>query len=478
MNPFRSFSVILAWIVVLIYGCSHERLLKSAGKREVETCIWNKTDGVVHYSDWKKFPVTVMDDLHGFQAEKQPSMTRYGSQPGKRYEATGFYYVKKIGDRWWIIDPEGYAGINVAVNGVRPGTSPRNISALEKKFGTEKSWILQTQKDLDSFYFNGTACWSEIPLLKYGNENSERPLSYTPVWNLYSGYHKQRNKKNRDDLSFAVFDREFGEYCESQCVKLKPAVDDPCLLGHFSDNELPFSIQILDEYLSVTDTSDLNYKAADHFLDSLGITKAGITDSIREKFLEVAAVQYFRIVSGALKKADPNHLYLGSRLHGKPKNSAGVLKAAGKYADIISVNYYGYWQPQQKHFLLWEQLTGKPVIITEFYTKGDDSGLPNISGAGWRVRTQEERGLFYENFCLKLLQMKNCVGWHWFRYMDNDPADPAADPSNNDSNKGIINNLYEYYIPLTNHMRRLNLNRYSLINYFDHSGFVQPNSLP
>jgi hypothetical protein len=121
-----------------------------------------------------------------------------------------------------------------------------------------------------------------------------------------------------------------------------------------------------------------------------------------------------------------------------------------------------------KHFKEWQKWADKPVIITEFYIKGDDSGLPNISGAGWRVKTQEERGIFYENFCLKLLQMKNCVGWHWFRYMDNDPTDTTADESNNDSNKGIVNNFYEYYQPLTHQMMELNSNRYSLIRYFDH----------
>jgi hypothetical protein len=50
--------------------------------------------------------------------------------------------------------------------------------------------------------------------------------------------------------------------------------------------------------------------------------------------------------------------------------------------------------------------------------------------------------------------------------MDNDPTDKTADPSNNDSNKGIVDNNYQYYSPLTDHMRILNINRYKLIKYF------------
>ncbi|MDP3209629.1 MAG: hypothetical protein Q8M65_10805, partial [Rhodoglobus sp.] len=81
-------------------------------------------------------------------------------------------------------------------------------------------------------------------------------------------------------------------------------------------------------------------------------------------------------------------------------------------------------------------------LITEWYAKGMDSGMANTSGAGWTVKTQADRGRFYENFTLGLLEARGCVGWHWFKYGDNDPTDTKADPSNTDSNKGIVTNRY------------------------------------
>jgi hypothetical protein len=93
--------------------------------------------------------------------------------------------------------------------------------------------------------------------------------------------------------------------------------------------------------------------------------------------------------------------------------------------------------------------------------------MDNISGAGWLVKTQEERGIHYQNFCLNLLQNNNCVGWHWFRYQDNDPNDPNADPSNKDSNKGLVNTFYEVYRPLADKMKALNENVYQLIKLID-----------
>jgi hypothetical protein len=82
--------------------------------------------------------------------------------------------------------------------------------------------------------------------------------------------------------------------------------------------------------------------------------------------------------------------------------------------------------------------TASLFLVTEFYAKGEDSGMPNHTGAGWLVHTQDDRGLFYEDFILALLESRACVGWQWFKYQDNDPDDPHAEASNRDSNKGIV----------------------------------------
>jgi hypothetical protein len=96
-----------------------------------------------------------------------------------------------------------------------------------------------------------------------------------------------------------------------------------------------------------------------------------------------------------------------------------------------------------------------------------DSGMGNTSGAGWVVRKQADRGLFYQNFTLVLLESKTCIGWHWFKYMDNDPSNTKTDASNRDSNKGILNARYEPYTPLLEAMRELNTRIHPLIQQFD-----------
>jgi hypothetical protein len=74
--------------------------------------------------------------------------------------------------------------------------------------------------------------------------------------------------------------------------------------------------------------------------------------------------------------------------------------------------------------------------------------------------------LFYQNFTLALLQSKACVGWDWFKYADNNPTDAAADPSNRDANKGIVNIYYQPYQPLLDAMKQINDRAYALAAYF------------
>ena len=164
--------------------------------------------------------------------------------------------------------------------------------------------------------------------------------------------------------------------------------------------------------------------------------------------------------------ADPL-MYLGARFTGKTWTTPEAFTAMGQYADAISVKYYFAWTPDFDVLATGEKAANKPILISEWYAKGMDTGLTNRTGAGWRVDTQAQRGAFYENFSLALIQSKNVIGWQWFKYQDNDPNDPNAEASNIDSNKGIVDSHYKPYRPLLESMKRINDNSYALADYFD-----------
>jgi hypothetical protein len=59
------------------------------------------------------------------------------------------------------------------------------------------------------------------------------------------------------------------------------------------------------------------------------------------------------------------------------------------------------------------------------------------------------------------------VGWHWFKYIDNDPTAPNPEPSNLDSIKGIVSNEYKPYTVLLDTIKQLNARVYGVIDLVD-----------
>ena len=425
---------------------------------------------------WKEYPTRTLDQLPGFKpVAGPPALSKYGGRTGRKADATGFFHASKVGDRWWLVDPEGCLFIHVGVASVAPGSSAAMKAALTEKFGDQAKWAAATTQLLRESGFNGAGAWSNGPLLR----GAPRPVAYTLIWNFMSTFGKKKALTSQQpghmgyvNDCIPVFDPDFPAFCEEHAKALAATKDDPWLVGHFSDNEMPGMKNLLDKFLSLDATQPSQApgrRAAEKWLANRRGKDASakdITDEDRDEFRGYVFEKYFEITTKAMRKVDPNHMCLGSRLHSSEKTSPATFRGAGKHLDAIAVNYYGVWTPDAQTLANWTAWSGKPVMITEWYTKGADTPLKNSSGAGWIVPTQNDRGLFYENYTLALLESKTVVGWHWFKYMDNDPEDLATDPSNRDSNKGLVTIRYEPYAPLMEHMSRLNRNVYALTDYF------------
>jgi len=404
------------------------------------------------------------------------SVNRYGSlATGDRYAATGYFRTVKLGDRWMTVDPDGLLHVDAVVVSVTvpPYASRESMDTYRRLFTGKEEWMDKTAELLFSHGFNGMGNWSDVESIRsFNSRSSGRILTYCPNLNVMASYAGARGltRQLAGNLGYPnqcipVFDPMFPVWCDSLvAVSAAKYGDDAALMGYFSDNELPFGKGSLEGYLSLPE-DDFGHIAAQQWLDERSLGTEDITDSIRCAFAGAVAERYYSTVGASVRKHDPAHMYLGSRLHGSAKYIREVYQAAGRHCDVISMNYYGSWAVTSRDLERWENWADKPFIITEFYTKAEDSGLSNQSGAGWIVRTQEDRGIFYENFVLKLLESRCCVGWHWFRYMDNDPGGRGADPSNSDANKGIVNIHFKPYEDLLKHMKRVNEVRYQLIEY-------------
>lgn len=424
---------------------------------------------------WGFFESFTIGGMEGFVPNVEKiSKNKYGSDSTQKFNATGFFRVEKQGNRWWVIDPLGYRNIQVVINSLRAGKSERNIKEFDKRFKDSNKWLKTTADSLKFYGFNGSGSWSEDEQIQDYNKTAKSPLTFTPNLNFMSGYGKKRGgtvqlpgNTGYPNQCIFVFDPEFETYCDERAKDLIKYANDANLFGYFSDNEMPLGLDNLQGYLTLDNKSDPGYLFASKWLDQKGLTIENITEKDKAEFAGIVANKYFSIVAKAIKKYDPNHLYLGSRLHGGAKKVDTIIAAGGKYCDIISINYYGSWSLDPIMVDMWNRVGKKPYIITEFYTKAMDAGLANTSGAGFTVRTQKDRGIAYQHFTLSLLASKSCVGWHYFKYQDNDPTAKNVDPSNTDANKGIVNNNFEYYKPLMELMKELNDNKYKLIAFLE-----------
>lgn len=422
---------------------------------------------------YKSQPTRTLDDLRALaQAAPDANLTRYGGRGDRTAPKTGFFHAVKLPDRWWLVDPDGGLYLDKSVVSVSTTPTPKAQAALRAKFGDEQQWAEKTSAWLRELGFNGLGGWSDTARLV----GVKSPLAYTRIWNFMSSYGKKRGGTFSQpghtgypkDAIF-VFDPAFETFCDELAKQTAAQKDDPWLFGHFTDNELPLKREALANYLALGET-DPGFQAARAFLTERHGAKATakeITETDKQDFLALVVDRYLRIVCGAIRKYDPNHMILGPRLHGSALNAPEVYRVCGRYLDVIAVNYYHAWTPDAEKLAMWEREAGKPFTITEWYAKGMDAvGLTNASGAGWTVKTQADRAKFYENFTLGLLEAKGCVGWQWFKYADNDPENLKTDASNRDSNKGMVTNRYEPYPEMIASMKRINERAYRLADFF------------
>ena len=401
-----------------------------------------------------------------------------------RQEAKGYFYTKKIGERWWMIDPLGYPCYLRALSGITyeySDNSPNQLPSVIKKYGSKEKWgISATRHVVDDLYFNlSTTKVPEVTDVEQGIFRQVSIGTFAGGYGSKIGVNASRGGSTtfKNNNTMPVFDPGFETFSDELAKQVTaPHLGDKLLIGYTTDNELPMEEDMLMNYLSVDPTLPENYYSyACTWTWLVNITgeenpSAAITPELKELFRGFVWDRYYSVVCPAVRKYDPDHMLLGTRFLTNVRNAEWVLRFAGYYLDAITINWYFTWEPQVESLQMISTYGQLPIIVTEFYAKAkeNEGNLQHTdSSAGWLVQTQTDRGYFYQNFTLRLLECKNVIGWHWFQYLDCDPAGSQTDASSQDSNKGIMSNTHNEYTDLTEKMVEINKNVYTLIEYFD-----------
>lgn len=422
----------------------------------------------------------------------------------------GYFHVAQGDGTFWLIDPDGGRFLSKGVNTVRFDQDKIQnteripyAEACRRKYGSRDAWRAAAAHRLSQWGFNTLGSWSDEAVASAGTV----PLAVAPNLDLGMSYAWQSNERSRGTTRQEfpdVFDPAFERHVQSRARDLCGSRSgEQNILGWFIDNELRWGPdwrggdELLTLFLNLSigsagrtaastwlrrqysDFNELNsgwrtaaksWSAFDQLTlfappyrrkpiyqrDAADEDAAGRADPSRaaffaacDAFAALVGERYFALTTAAIRAADPNHLVLGSRFAYVPP--PGVVQAAGRFTDVISINCYDLdASPVIENY----GTTGRPCLIGEFSFRGADSGLPNTNGAGPVVANQTERAAAFRRYVSAALRQQTVVGYHWFEHADQ-PAEGRFDGEN--SNFGTVTIEDRIYEELTQTMTSLNV---------------------
>lgn len=399
-----------------------------------------------------------------------------GLTNGKKFEATGHFYVKKIDGKWWLIDPLGNLFWSHGVVRVSPSSAITPLDGREFYFedlpqqGSEFALFYTTKDELLAPYYvrrgiKKTYDFSAANLYrKYGKdwrrkfaESAHRRLR---SWGLNTianssdeSIFMMRRTPYIDRFELKppevpalggkeglwwpfpdVFSKEFEKGIENCLLARRGQLNDPWCLGFFVDNEIHWGSPVM--LSKNTLLSPATSAAKKTFRDILkgkygDIAKlnAAWKSSYADwnDFLEKCEVPKHALESDLL---DFNRLttetYFKKIRDGIKKlapnklymgcrfsgSNEPLIRIGAKYCDVLSYNIY---RDDLKWFKLPEGID-KPVMIGEFHFGATDRGLFHPSLI--RRDNQKARGQSYYDYARSALEHPNIVGTHWHQFSD------------------------------------------------------------
>ena len=421
--------------------------------------------------------------------------------PDIQEKATGFFRVQKLADgRWWAIDPLGRGFVAFGVDhctyyGHYCEALDKHIhkELNDKKFKSREEWAEKTSKLLKEWGFNLLTAGVSPEIKHKGIPHAEFIGLGAQFASMADEFAIVGGNGNPGSQFPNVFHPDFPSYCDDIVEsRTRGQQNDPWLFGYFFDNELcwwgnPFSPKC--GLFNSAMQKDASHTAKIALMNLLKEKAKGdiavfnkqwdqklsdfkeILDlkelpeeteeqvAMKRDYLAQCAENYFRIISEAFRKHDPNHMLLGSRFAGVSPHDEVIWKAAGKYCDIVTWNHYGFVDPDIEaayetkpprgrtltdafsQVAAWSQ---RPGMLTEWSFPALDAGLPSTHGAGQRFFTQAERAKATGIYAKTLLSMPFMVGYDYFMWVD-EPELGISGKFPENSNYGLISEDYKIY---------------------------------
>jgi hypothetical protein len=380
---------------------------------------------------------------------------------------SGFFRAERRYGRWWLVTPDGHGFFSLGVNAVRaesrtpvtnrtfmftalpqPGTTEARFlnpsvqapetwdvegTNLERGLGPawRDAWPRRTVRRLEAWGFNTIGNWSDATVTSLGQ------MPY--VTTLQIGSNPADILVNERQPIADPFDPAFSQAADAAARAASEGLrDDSMLIGYFGANELPWRgvgrsvlalphpsaarTMLIDRLRAEYEDARL-LAAAWNMPDLVGWQQMNVPLSLPNPasakaeadlsaFEAVFADRWFQIVSEAIKRYDPNHLFLGARF---AEWTPEAVRACAQWCDVLSFNIYARSPSPSTATALWRALD-KPVLIGEFHFGSTDRG--NFWPGVVDVAAEEARAPAYTAYLNAAVDDPNIVGCHWFAYAD------------------------------------------------------------
>ena len=483
---------------------------------------WVASDYPTKVKSIEELKQDAIDDEAYYGSLTPPTRDSFGGIPGTKekynLKATGFFHLEKINGRDILVTPDGNAYFQLGVCGWTPCDDYTRVRGREEIYEwlpTEhdpefkSAWrpndpgvfsyllanrIRKTGKPFDIYDyadmwltremkwgFNslGAFCPTGEKFREVLGKHNYPFVNHLPMRSfkeilgihlVWDPFEKGIEKK---------FDEVFSKFGQTYN-------NDPLLIGSFLVNEpnmenIPKVIPLLkasdcaakaklvemlkEQYPTVSDFSKAwNIKASS--FDEVGQLPLNITtkqaSEDMQKYLGLFLDRRYKLVHDAFRKHVPNHLLIGDRWMPGTSNNERLVSTAGKYMDIISVNYYtdGIDRNYLDRIHRWSG--GKPMILSEFYfTSPDESGLQGGRG----LPSQDKRGLAYRSYVEQAMNTGYVVGIEWFINVDQTVTGRFFQGFNGEANNtGLVNVADRPYKDMLKHVMVTNYDWFSVID--------------
>ncbi|MBI5084519.1 MAG: hypothetical protein HZB13_07975, partial [Acidobacteria bacterium] len=429
-------------------------LTAEAGKDE----ILDRKPVIDRFGQWmnEEWPgkARSIEELRGLWNADRPQPIAFpfcplGGDERSRSKASGYFRTELVAGRWHLVDPHGHLFYSTGMDVVNarqasyatratgreflferlPETGPAWLAPGEvvsfylanviQRHGPEweQGWASSIVARLRNWGFNTIANWADEKLAATSGLPYTLPLA---------GWTTRKTFPFPWDFP-DVFSAEFEQNVDAAARKqVAGHKDDANLIGWFIGNEpnwarefsslKPFAEMVLEDPQDSGTKRELRRLLAAH---------PDRAEEIKRNWPFACGRRYFEVVVNAIRRYDGNHLVLGTRFAGEPRDE--WIRMSSLF-DVLSINEYSEdYAPDHSRMDHYTRLSGRPVLIGEFTACAPGRGLQGLFYWGHKVKDQAERAKAYRYFVEKAASHPAVVGTHWFQLVDNQPTGRPAD---------------------------------------------------